>query len=234
MATKRTEQITTPNGGQFDGYAFLPEEESNGHGIVLLQEVYGVGEYIRAVAERLTELGYTVLAPDLYWRIERGVTFGHTPEDLSLAQEYSGKFDWEKGVEDCGAALDATRELSEVTGKTGVMGFCFGGSLAFLTAAEYEPDLAVSYYGSRVPHSLERAGDIVCPLLFHFGGSDEYIPREAVAEVEKVAASRDNFDIHVQEDAGHAFDNHASETFYNSEAAKAAWQITVDFLRANT
>lgn len=226
--------MTTPNGGQFDGYVFLPEAGANGHGIVLLQEVFGVGEYIRAVAERLTGLGFAVLAPDLYWRIERGVRFGHTPEDLSLAQEYSGKFDWDKGLEDCGAALDATRSLSEVTGKTGVMGFCFGGSLAFLTAAEYEPDLAVSYYGSRVPESLDRAGDISCPILLHFGGSDDYIPRAAVSEVEKVAASRDNFDVRVQEEAGHAFDNHASEMFYDPEAAKTAWEITVEFLTENT
>jgi carboxymethylenebutenolidase len=233
MSTKRTEQVTTINGGQFDGYVFAPDGEPNGNGLLLLQEIFGVGDYIKAVAERLTVLGYTVLAPDLYWRIERGVALGHSEEDLGLASEYAGKFDREKGIEDCGAALAHMRELAEVSGQTGVIGFCFGGTLAYLTAAEHEPDAAIVYYGSGVPDELARAGDIHCPLLLHFGGSDSYIPRDDVAAVEKAAGAHDNFEIWVHEEAGHAFDNHESEMFHNPEAAKTAWDITVRFLQTH-
>lgn len=231
MKITKTEQITTDHGGQFDGYVFMPEETPNGSGILLLQEIYGVGEYIKAVAERLTKLGYIVMAPDMFWRIERGVALGHSEEDLSLALEYAQKFEWDKGVGDCLTALEHLRAMPEVTDKTGVMGFCFGGSLAFLAAAEGDPDVCVSYYGSIVPGSLERSSDVTCPLLLHFGGSDPYIERSEVAKVEEVAARRDNVEIHVQEDAGHAFDNHAAEMFHNPKAAEHAWKVTKGFLR---
>lgn len=233
MSTKRTDQITTESGGQFDGYAFFPEEDANGHGILLLQEVFGVGEYIRDVAESLTGLGYAVLAPDLYWRQERGVVFGHGEEDLTKASEFAAAFEWDKGLTDCGAALEHLRGLPEVTGDVAVLGFSFGGTLAFQTAAAYEPDLCVSFYGSGVPTSLDLADKITCPTLFVFGGSDPYIPREAVSEVEKVAAGRDNYEVHVFEEAGHAFHNHASEMFHDAQAAAAAWALTVDFLAAH-
>lgn len=233
MTITKTEQITTDHGGQFDGFLFMPENNGNGSAILLFQEIYGVGEYIKAVAERLTDLGYTVMAPDMFWRIERGVALGHTEEDLPAALEYGQKFEWDKGVGDCVAALDHLRALPEVTGKTGVMGFCFGGSLAFLTAAEGDPDAAVSYYGSAIPGSLDRASDIACPLLLHFGGSDPYIARSEVERVEEVAQALDNFELHVQEEAGHAFDNHAAEMFHNPEAAERAWAITTGFLEKN-
>jgi carboxymethylenebutenolidase len=118
-----------------------------------------------------------------------------------------------------------------------LMGFCLGGSLAFLAAAlagseddAVAPDCVVSYYGSLVPDAIEDLEDIACPVLFHFGGADPFIPRRKVALVEEAAASRPDVEVHVQDSGGHAFDNHLAPQFHHAPSAKAAWDVTVAFL----
>lgn len=229
MGETRTERIAAHDGGSFDGYLWLPSEP-NGAGIALFQEIFGIASYVRDVAERTASLGFAVLVPDLYWRIERGVALGGGEEHLASAMSYAGRFDWEDGLKDCVAALEHLRALPEVTGPAGVLGFCLGGTLAYLVAAASTPDFAVAYYGSGVPDSLDRLDDITCPLLMHFGGSDQYIARDKVAEVERAVAGRRNIELHVHEEAGHAFDNHEADNFYNPQAAEDSWSISTDFL----
>ena len=231
MPPTRIERIAARGGGTFDGHVWIPSE-SNGSAILLLHEIFGVARYIRDVAARTADMGFVVLAPDLYWRIEPGVALAGTDQaDIEKGMSYANRFDWELGVEDCGAALEHLRSLPEVTEKVGVMGFCFGGTLAFQSAAAFDPDFAVSYYGSGVPQSLNLLNDINCPLLLHFGGSDPYIAREDVARVEAAVAARSDITINIEEDAGHAFDNHESALFHNARAAQSAWSVTTEFLR---
>jgi carboxymethylenebutenolidase len=148
-----------------------------------------------------------------------------------------GRFEVEKGVADCAAALAALRSLPEVRDGTGVIGFCLGGSIAYLLAAQAAQaaqaglDAVVSFYGSAVPGSLEVLGQISSPLQFHFGGSDPYIPRDQVASVEQAAAGRGSVEIHVEEDAGHAFHNRMAPVFHAAEPAARAWRKTEEFLR---
>ncbi len=229
MTQTRTERIAAHDGAGFDGYLWLPSEP-NGAGIVLFQEIFGVARYIRDVAERTARLGFAVLVPDLYWRIERGVALGGSEEHLATAMSYAGRFDWEDGLKDCGAALGHLRALPEVTGAAGVLGFCFGGTLAYLVAATYRPDFAVSYYGSGIPDALDRLDDITCPLLMHFGGSDQYTSRDRVSEVEGAVAGRPNIELHVHEAAGHAFDNHEAEMFHNPQASEDSRRVSTEFL----
>ncbi len=208
----------------------LPDAGS-GPGIVVLQEIFGVGEYIKEAADRLAGLGYVALAPDLYWRIEPGIALSHDEAGLGRAFEVSQKLDPELAVRDSIDALRTLRDLPEVTdGKAGVLGFCLGGTLAFGTALEGDPDVAVCYYGSGIPDMLDQADRITCPVLFHFGGADPYIAREQVDAVAALAASRPSMECHVQEGAGHAFDNHASAMFHQPEPAARAWEITREFL----
>jgi carboxymethylenebutenolidase len=112
----------------------------------------------------------------------------------------------------------------------GVLGFCLGGTLAFEVAIEADPDVAVCYYGSGVADALGRADQISCAVLHHFGGQDQYIPREQIDRVADYAASRPDMECHIQEDAGHAFDNHEAPMFSQPEAAARAWEITKEFL----
>jgi carboxymethylenebutenolidase len=212
-----------------DAHVTLPESGS-GPGIVVLQEIFGVGDYIKRTGERLAELGYVALAPDLYWRIEPGIALAHDEAGLRQAFETAQKLDHGLAVSDSIDALSTLRELPEVTGKAGVLGFCLGGTLAFEVAIDGDPDTAVCYYGSGIPDLLDRAAQIECPVLFQWGGQDQFIPREAIDRVGAFAASDPNLECHIHEDGGHAFDNHDAPMFHQPEPAARAWEITRGFL----
>jgi carboxymethylenebutenolidase len=226
---QRVESAGTPD-GSFDLTVWVPDA-GTGPGLLLLQEIYGVGEYIRAVAVDLARLGYVVGAPDLYWRLEPGYTAIHDADGLTRSLAMASRFDPEAGAADTVAALAHLAALPEVDGGAGLIGFCFGGSIAYLAAARSSPDVLVSFYGSMVPGSLDLLDQIRCPALFVFGGSDPYIPRDQVAAVEEAVAGHPNAEMCVEEAAGHAFHNRVAPMFYQPEPASRAWQRTEDFLR---
>lgn len=229
--TTRIETITAPDGGSFDGDVVLPGG-SSGPGILVLQEIFGVGSYIRAVADRLAALGYVVLMPDVFWRIERRVALEHNEASLekafALGGQFAGAFD--EGIGDLGAALETLRGLPEVRGGVGVLGFCLGGRLAWSVASRFEPDAVVSYYGSGIANALDEADRITCPILMHFGTADAYIPADQIDQIAARVEGRPNFEISRHEGAGHAFDNHEAAMFHQAEPAAAAWEQTVGFL----
>ena len=227
--TARVERISTAD-GEFDAHVVLPETGS-GPGIVVIQEIFGVGDYIKESAERLAGLGYVALAPDLYWRIEPGIALAHDEAGLGRAFAVVQKLDFELAVRDSIDAVNALRGLPEVTDRrAGVLGFCLGGTLAFQVAVQDDPDVAVCYYGSGIAGALDAGESITCPVLFHFGGQDQYIPREDIDRVCDFADSHPNMECHIQEDAGHAFDNHDAPMFHQPEPASRAWELTREFL----
>lgn len=228
-AISRVERVHTSD-GDLDAHVTLPESGS-GPGIVVLQEIFGVGGYIKEATERLAGIGYVALAPDLYWRIKPGIALEHTEEGMGEAFQTAQQLDHTLAVTDSIAALEALRELPEVTDAVaGVLGFCLGGTLAFGVAIDGNPDVAVCYYGSGIAGMLDRGDRIDCSVLFHYGGQDPYIPREDVDKVAAFASSHENMECYVQPDAGHAFDNHDAPMFHQPEAAARAWEITKDFL----
>ncbi|MBA3303192.1 MAG: dienelactone hydrolase family protein, partial [Acidimicrobiia bacterium] len=179
----RTETVTAPDGGTFDAHVALPEG-GTGPGLLLLQEIFGVNSYLKAVGDRLAWLGYVVLAPDLFWRIERNIALPHDKASLATAFGYLQRFDLDQGLLDCDAALAHLRALPEVDdGKAGVLGFCLGGRMAYGVAARSEPDTAVSYYGSGIADALDEAGRITSPVLFHFGQEDPFIGLDQVERI---------------------------------------------------
>lgn len=201
----------------------------SGPGILLIQEIFGVGPYIRAVAERLCAAGYVVGAPEVFWRFAPGWEAGHDEVGLTASLEQVGRMDAGLAARDCTAALQALGELDEVTGSPAVMGFCLGGTLAWAVAAAGDPSACVSYYGSGVPDMLDQMDSVTCPTLFQFGNDDPYIPNGGVEAVNAAIDGRSGFVLNV-ENAGHAFDNHESEMFWNESAAQAAWAKTMAFL----
>jgi carboxymethylenebutenolidase len=227
--SSRVESVEVP-GGSFDLPVWLPDGGS-GPGLLLIQEIYGISDYIRDVADDLAGLGYVVAAPDLFWRLEPGFDAKHDQEGLQKSLEMGQRFDEEQGVADSIAALDHLAGLPEVEGGLGVMGFCLGGTIAYFVAGQTEVAAVVSYYGSGVPGNLEILEQISCPVQFQFGGSDPYISRDQVARVEQAAAGKENVEVHVEEDAGHAFHNRKNPMFHMPEPAARAWQRTEDFLR---
>ncbi|MEW9555497.1 dienelactone hydrolase family protein [Nonomuraea sp. NPDC050783] len=218
------------DGGAFEMPVWTPAK-GTGPGLLVIQEIFGVGPYIRAVAAALADLGYVVGAPDLFWRLHPHWAAGHDDEGLAASIDLGSRFDFDTGVKDCVAALGRLAALPQVTGGTGVLGFCLGGSLAHVVAAVAEPAVAVSFYGSAVPELVHLLDSIDCPTQYHFGGSDPYIPRDQIAVVERAVAGRPLVELHVQEEAGHAFHNFEAPRFHDPRAADAAWGLTVDFLR---
>jgi carboxymethylenebutenolidase len=225
--------IAASGGAQMGGHLALPEA-GEGPGIVVLMEIFGVGSYIRRATERLAELGYVALAPDLYRRIEPGLELPHDPDGLKQAFEASQRLDQEGAVEDAVAALEFLRERPEVGGRpVGVLGFCLGGTLAYEAAIVSDPAAAVCYYGSGIPERLDQADRISCPVLFHFGAQDEFIPVSDAERVCAIAEQHPGWECHIQPDGGHAFDNHESPIFSRPEPAARAWEITREFLARN-
>ena len=196
-----------------------------GPGIVLVQEIFGLDDYLRKVAADLAALGYVVGVPELFHRFAPGWSSTHDQAGVEASMEVSGQLDFARAVED---VIDAMGRLG--TSRTGLLGFCLGGSIAFAAASQSSPDAVVSFYGSTVPASVDLLDRVTCPIQFHFGGQDPYISRDQVRQVEDAVARHDNAEIHVQEDAGHAFHNHVAPMFHQPEAAARAWALTTDFL----
>jgi carboxymethylenebutenolidase len=211
-----------------DVHVWMPDAEPHA-AILVIQEIFGVGPYIRAVAERLADAGYLVGAPDVFWRFAPNWESDHTAEGVGASMEKVQQLDFPEAVGDCITALNHLQAQPGISATPGVMGFCLGGTLAWAVAVNAEPSCCVSYYGSGVPSMIGMIDQVTCPTLFHFGNNDAYIPNEGVDQVGAALAGRPGFILNV-ENAGHAFDNHESEMFFDEPAAKAAWAKTMSFL----
>jgi carboxymethylenebutenolidase len=194
--------------------------EGDGPGLLLLQEIFGVSDYIQQRAADLAALGYSVIAPEIYWRLDDTELDESAPDLLEKAMAIMGRLDWDLAVSDSVAALEYLR--SREAG-TGVVGFCFGGGLGFNVAAESPPDVLVSYYGSALPRLLDLAPKVTATSLHHFGDADAYLP------VDDLVAVLDDAEVHRYPGAGHAFDNPLPD-FHHAEASELAWRRTVAFL----
>lgn len=228
MTTSRTVSVPCDEAGAMPLHVWVPPSGS-GPGILLVQEIFGVGPYIRAVAQRLCDAGYVVGAPEVFWRFAPGWEASHDAAGLDASLAKVRELDPATAGLDCAKALVALGELDEVSGTPGVLGFCLGGTLAFAVAAGGDPAVCVSYYGSGVPQMLDQLPNVTCPTLFHFGNADAYIPGSDVEAVHAAIAGRPDVVLNV-EDAGHAFDNHEAAMFWNESAAQAAWAKTMAFL----
>jgi carboxymethylenebutenolidase len=220
-------EVTTPDGAM-PAHLWLPVS-GRGPGILLLQEIFGVSAYIRRRAQDLADLGYVVLAPQIFWRL--GVDeIANGPSMLEDAMGVVGRLDWDTAVSDAQAALRALRERAETTGGVGVVGFCFGGGLGYAVVAGEPADALVSFYGSALPGITEAVPSVTTPSLHHFGESDAYIPMDVVQAVRERVSGGGPVDFHTYPGADHAFDN---DDFVNHDpqASAAAWATTESWLR---
>ena len=229
MAAK-TEWITVVNAEQtFPAYLALPAGPAKG-GVVVIQEIFGVNSHIRSVTERTAELGYVALAPDLFWRVKPHIELGYTPEGIEQGRGYRGKLKEDETVQDVGATAKALAARTEMKGKKwGIMGFCWGGLVTYLGAARLKPAAAVAYYGGGIANYLGEAGNISCPVLFHFGEQDKSIPMDQVDKIKETFKSRRDVTVHVYPRAEHGF-NCDQRGSYHAASAKQAWGRTVEFL----
>ena len=218
--------VTTPD-GEMPAHLWLPES-GHGPGVVLFQEIFGISRYVEQRAQDLADLGYVVLAPEIYWRLGvSSVPEGPAAMDEALA--LMGRVDWEAAVQDGVSTLVALRDRDEVDGPVGIVGFCFGGGLGFNVAALSSPDLLVSFYGSAIPQLLDLAPLVTTPSLHHFGLADSYLDADTVAHVSDVLSENPEAVIETYEGADHAFDN-PDLPMHDAGASARAWARTTDYL----
>lgn len=228
--TSRYESVSV-EGDQFDAYCAVPDSET-GPGVLLFQEVFGINDNIRELADRLAGAGYVTLAPDMFWRIER--RFERKDESgLGDAFAIVQKLDFEKAADDVRATHSHLAGMAECTGKIGAVGFCLGGALAFMAATQSRVagrgiDAAVCYYGSAINDMLDRVGGLECPSMYHYGSLDTFITPEKIDQVEAALQVRSGVEFH-RYAAGHAFSNWDAPSMYNEAAANEAWTRTLDF-----
>jgi carboxymethylenebutenolidase len=222
-------EVPTPAGGM-PAQRWLPSSGS-GPGLLVLQEIFGVSDYIRRRGADLAAAGYVVLAPELYWRLGDEPPLDMSDGDvIAQAMGRAQRLDWDTALQDALAALEHLRAGDETSGGVGVIGFCFGGGLGFNVAAADGPDVLVSYYGSGIPGMLDLAAQVQAPSLHHFGLADDYIDAATVERVRAaVTSTGSRVEFETYEGANHAFDND-DMMLHHPEASRLAWQRTLDFL----
>jgi carboxymethylenebutenolidase len=221
--------IATAAGGTFSGYLATPES-GTGPALILLQEIFGVNQHIRDLADMYAEEGYLVLAPDLFWRMRPGVELGYSDEDFKRATGYYQHVDIDQAILDIGDALRTLRANPRCDGKVGAVGFCLGGKLAWLTAARLPIDAAVSYYGVAIEENLGEAVSIPCPIALHFASEDKCVSGATRAAIKQALAGNDDAEVYLYRGADHAFNNPDRDTFHRSSAS-LAHSRTISFLR---
>jgi carboxymethylenebutenolidase len=223
--------ITVPD-GHFEAYVARPAAGTfPAPAIVVLQEIFGVNADIRATCNELAAQGFIAIAPDLFWRAAPGLDLNAWSEsDWKQGLALYEAFDRDRGIRDIAATLAAARATPGASGKVGVMGFCLGGLMSYLTAARTPVDAAVSYYGGQTEQYLQEASAVAAPLLMHLGTEDEFISRSAQSRIMAAFQGRPEVTIHSYPNCSHAFARHTG-IHYDAEAAALANARTSAFFR---
>lgn len=218
--------VSAANGQSFDAYLSLPPT-GRGPGLILIQEIFGVNEHIRAVADQYASDGYVVLAPDIFWRSEKKLQLQYDQAGFDKGLALLGSLDIDATASDLKASVATLRRHSACSGKVGSIGYCMGGLLSFVAAAEAGVDTAVCYYGGGIHNHLNRASKIKCPVLFHFAQKDAYIPAAAVKALRKEMAGRKNVRIITHPNVDHGFNCWRRPSWDQVTAARARGQSLV-------
>jgi len=212
----QTVELTAAGGHRLSGYLAEPAGKPHG-GIVVIQEIFGVTHHIRSVADQYAAAGFLALAPALFDRVERNVDVPYT--DIQRAFGYMQKMQNDQVMLDLAAAIARVSSA----GKVGVVGYCWGGTMAYLAAARLNVAAAVAYYGGGI-HNLTAEKPRV-PVMFHFGEKDAHIPLSAVEQIK--TAYPDG--IYYLYPAEHGF-NCTDRASFDPASAKLALERSLEFL----
>lgn len=210
--------LSAADGHRFAAYLAEPAATPRG-GIVVIQEIFGVTRHIREVADQYAAAGYLAIAPALFDRVEPNVEVPYT--DIQRAMGYLNAMNNDNVMLDVRAALERVR----AAGKTGIVGYCWGGSVAYLAAARLDLDAAVAYYGGGIDQHLKEKPR--APVMFHFGDQDTHIPMTAVDQI-KAAYPQGVFHLYP---AQHGF-NCTDRASFEPASSKLALERSLAFFRS--
>jgi carboxymethylenebutenolidase len=205
------------DGHEFRSYISAPQGTPRA-AIVVVQEIFGVNRHIRAVTDDFASQGYVAIAPSMFDRIRKGIELGYSEADIQTGRGYAMQLEQDKVLKDLSAAIAVVKHA----GRVGVVGYCWGGSVAYLAACELPIACAVSYYGTRILQMLEKKPKR--PVMYHFGERDKSTPPEAI---ERIRAAHPEGVFHVYP-AGHGF-NCTERADYEPQSAALARERTLEF-----
>ena len=209
--------IMARDGHEFQAWLAAPPGRPQG-ALLVIQEIFGVNSHIRALTDRFAAEGYTAIAPSLFDRVRRGIELGYTPADMQEGSGYVKQLDPEATRRDLAAALAVVKH----SGRAGAVGYCWGGSLAYLAAGQLPLACAVVYYGRVVSYLDQKPR---CPVMYHYGTEDKSIP---LADVERIRAAYPEAPVYTYAGAGHGF-NCDQRASYDPQAAALARTRTLEF-----
>jgi carboxymethylenebutenolidase len=212
-----TINLTASDGHTLSAYVAGPQDASKG--LVVIQEIFGVNHHIRDMADRFAAEGYAVCAPALYDRVEKGVELGYTEADIAKGREYRMK------LTDAQLMADVEAAAKHLAGKKiGIVGYCFGGTVAWWGATRSRSFSAAScWYGGGIAGTKEERPN--CPVQMHFGEKDASIP---MTDVDAIRAVQPNVEVYLYPGAGHGF-GCGERASFNKEAYELAQQRTLAF-----
>ena len=200
--------------------------------VLVLHEVFGINDDVRASCRELADRGFLAVCPDLFWRIAPGFSLSTwTEADLPRVNEIYRAFDRDQAANDIAAVLHFARTMPGSSGQAGLMGYCMGGLMAFLTSARRGADATVVYYPGEAELYLDEAGAVATAMIVHLGEQDEYISHDAQAAILAAFASNPHVTIYSYPGCSHAFARHSGD-HYDAAAAALANGRTWDFLDA--
>lgn len=224
--------IQASDGGSFGAYLATPASGS-GPGLVVIQEIFGVNKVMRDLCDGFAAQGFVAASPDLFWRQKPGVQLtDRTEAEWQEAFGYMQNFDWDKGIADLTSSIAHVRGLSSCTGKVGAVGYCMGGSLAYMTACFTDSDASVGYYPVQIESQLDKAANAKKPAMLHIAEKDGFCPPEAQAQIRDGLAGNALFTVHSYAGVDHAFARVGGGN-YDQAAADLANGRTLEFLKAN-
>lgn len=215
-----TLQLTAADNHRLDAYLARPAGKPRG-GIVIGQEMYGLTNYLIATCDWYAAQGYLTIAPALYDRRQRNLVLDYSDADHDRAQKIYKNWNFDHALDD----LDAGKEVVKEAGGVALVGFCWGGTLAWLAACRCDYAATIAYYGSMMPDFRNEPAR--CPVLAQIGEADNTMPAE---RIQLFRQAQPEVPIHLYAGAGHGFDNPSRENRYHADACQLARQRTLEFL----
>ncbi|MBN9411947.1 MAG: dienelactone hydrolase family protein [Burkholderiales bacterium] len=226
-------EVPSRDGQAFQAWLEEPADATGPRpGIVLLAEAYNVNDWARDEAARYARHGFTVLAPDLYWRIDPLQFMPYTPESQARARSIYSRLDFDRATDDCGACIDFLRQRPGANGRVGVVGFCIGGKLALLAGAREAPDAAVGFYSIDLEPHFREVPAIACPSMFHFGALDTRVPVAYEQHIREHSTPGQDIALHIYPETGHGFARRGQPPYHEPSATLATDRTLALFGRA--
>jgi carboxymethylenebutenolidase len=224
--------VKLKDGEEMQCYVSKPERQS-APAIVIVQEIFGITDWLKSFADGLAAKGYVAIVPDLFCRLEPNLKLDDNNEkELQKAFKLYGEFNQNQGVEDLKDIVEFARKADGTNGKVGVTGFCLGGLMTYFMACRSNVDCAVAYYGGGVDQHLEEAVSIKKPFIIHLAENDQFIGKDAQEKIIAALDDDEKMNVHVYAGVDHAFCRVGGPGYFEP-AAKHANDRTDEFFARN-